>query len=323
MVNPLDDASAAGSAYRYLVEHPRSTAEEVGAGTGVPTASVRDTLTHLAGAHAAVRLCTADGERWEAEPPDSVVSARLLAEERRLVELRTVGTELARVYRAAREVDRSDIGLEVVHEPGQAMAYYDQFQVLARSEIKALSGPPYIDRHAATEDAQAATQAERMTAGVRYRVIYDSRVLDDLARVDYLFKAVELGEQARILTDSPMKVLISDDTRALLPLDPAGTGRNVSLIVHPSDLLDALIRVFETLWRLAVPLTGTSPTNQIDDRDQAIVTLMAAGLTDDAIARRLRLSRRSVVRRTGALLERLGATTRFQAGVQAARRGWL
>jgi hypothetical protein len=30
-----------------------------------------------------------------------------------------------------------------------------------------------------------------------------------------------------------------------------------------------------------------------------------------------------VVRRITALLDRLGATTRFQAGVQAANRGWL
>ncbi|SFP07156.1 hypothetical protein SAMN05421810_101870 [Amycolatopsis arida] len=31
----------------------------------------------------------------------------------------------------------------------------------------------------------------------------------------------------------------------------------------------------------------------------------------------------AVVRRITALLDRLGATTRFQAGVQAAHRGWL
>ena len=50
---------------------------------------------------------------------------------------------------------------------------------------------------------------------------------------------------------------------------------------------------------------------------------MASGATDDAISRRLGLSRRTVVRRAARLLERLGASTRFQAGVQAAHRGWL
>ncbi|MFF5212658.1 hypothetical protein [Streptosporangium sp. NPDC000396] len=50
---------------------------------------------------------------------------------------------------------------------------------------------------------------------------------------------------------------------------------------------------------------------------------MASGATDEAIARRLGLGRRTVVRRVSALQRTLGATTRFQAGVQAARRGWL
>jgi DNA-binding NarL/FixJ family response regulator len=61
----------------------------------------------------------------------------------------------------------------------------------------------------------------------------------------------------------------------------------------------------------------------VSERDRTIITLMAAGATDEAIARRLDLSRRTVVRRIAALLDRLGATTRFQAGVQAAKRGLL
>jgi DNA-binding NarL/FixJ family response regulator len=61
----------------------------------------------------------------------------------------------------------------------------------------------------------------------------------------------------------------------------------------------------------------------LSEQDRKIITLMAAGVTDDAIARRLRLSRRTVSRRIATLLDRLGATTRFQAGVQAAHRDWL
>lgn len=58
-------------------------------------------------------------------------------------------------------------------------------------------------------------------------------------------------------------------------------------------------------------------------RDRRILALMAGGATDDAIARHLGLGRRTVARRVSAILDRLGATTRFQAGVQAARCGWL
>ncbi len=81
--------------------------------------------------------------------------------------------------------------------------------------------------------------------------------------------------------------------------------------------------MFESLWRLAVPASVAGAGTQIDARDRQILTLMASGATDDVIARRLGLGRRTVVRRVSVLLAGLGATTRFQAGVQAARRGWL
>ena len=45
--------------------------------------------------------------------------------------------------------------------------------------------------------------------------------------------------------------------------------------------------------------------------------MMAAGLTDDAIGRRLGLSDRSVRRIVSQLMLRLGADSRFQAGVHA------
>ncbi|MFB9905587.1 helix-turn-helix transcriptional regulator [Allokutzneria oryzae] len=97
----------------------------------------------------------------------------------------------------------------------------------------------------------------------------------------------------------------------------------VALVIRPSSLLTALSNVFETLWKVAVPASAAGPGPVVDDRERQVLTLMASGATDDAIARRLGLSRRTVVRRMAELLRRLGATTRFQAGVQAARRGWL
>jgi DNA-binding NarL/FixJ family response regulator len=48
-----------------------------------------------------------------------------------------------------------------------------------------------------------------------------------------------------------------------------------------------------------------------------------AGLTDEAIADNLGLHPRTVRRRLRALLARLDAATRFQAGYQAVQRGWL
>lgn len=57
--------------------------------------------------------------------------------------------------------------------------------------------------------------------------------------------------------------------------------------------------------------------------ERALLGLLASGLKDEAIARQLGVHVHTARRRITALLARLGAGTRFQAGVQAGRRGWL
>ena len=80
------------------------------------------------------------------------------------------------------------------------------------------------------------------------------------------------------------------------------------------------------LWALAIPMpelpfSGEFPALRSPDRD--ILLLLAGGATDDKISRHLRISPRTTQRRVRALMEALGAQTRFQAGVQAARRRWI
>ncbi|MFE3416773.1 helix-turn-helix domain-containing protein [Streptomyces mirabilis] len=53
------------------------------------------------------------------------------------------------------------------------------------------------------------------------------------------------------------------------------------------------------------------------------MSLLAAGLTDAAIARAQGWSERTTQRRIHRLMSQLGVNTRFQAGLTAAQRGWL
>ncbi len=61
----------------------------------------------------------------------------------------------------------------------------------------------------------------------------------------------------------------------------------------------------------------------LDRRDAHILTLLSDGRSDATIARQSGVSLRTVERRVHALMDKLGAKTRFQAGAQAARRGWI
>ena len=54
-----------------------------------------------------------------------------------------------------------------------------------------------------------------------------------------------------------------------------------------------------------------------------LLQLLAAGQKDEQIARALGMSLRTVRRRVADLMTELGSDSRFAAGVEAARRGWI
>ncbi|MCG8917312.1 LuxR C-terminal-related transcriptional regulator [Actinokineospora sp. PR83] len=208
-----------------------------------------------------------------------------------------------------------DPAVETLSDPGDQLAALRSLHAGARVQVRSIercdpSRPGTPCTAPGLRELRAESRTARIAAGVRYRTIHPGYTPDSIAPVS--------GEQLRTLAAPPLGLLVADDDRALVHVD--GT----SLLVGDPALLTALARTFESLWALAVPVTvSVAGDRDLAERDRRIVTLMAAGATDDAIARRLGLSRRTVVRRVAVLQERLGATTRFQAGVQAAQRGWL
>jgi DNA-binding CsgD family transcriptional regulator len=314
----LDPDRDQGRVYRALVVHQPSGVDRLAGVTGLSTADTERVLAELADLGAAART----DEGWVARPPVRVMSEVLRAEEARRTALWRAGAELDELYQAARLDAGRVTGVEPVADLAELFALTERVQERARERIRWLDRPPYRstpDRFA----AQESLQARRMAEGVAYRTLYHQAVYDDTNLFASMSRMIEAGEDARVLADLPVKLLIADDHTALLVPEPARSGVAGSLVVHASGLLNAFCGLFETLWTLGVPVTADEPTVRLSERDRTIITLMAAGLTDEAIARRLQLSRRTVVRRITALLDRLGATTRFQAGVQAANRGWL
>ncbi len=57
--------------------------------------------------------------------------------------------------------------------------------------------------------------------------------------------------------------------------------------------------------------------------ERELLRLLAAGATHQAVSHRLDMPLRTTRRRIAALMKQLGAVSPFQAGAEAARRGWL
>ncbi len=318
MLDVLDPGSDRGLVYRALILHGRCRPDQLAHQVDRPPEAVELALEELAAGDAVIKV----DDVWEAQSPGLVTAELLREEEARRERLWAAGAELDRIYHVARRDVRGAHDLQTVDDPQVLIALTTQLQERATDEIRWLDRPPYRSRPADFH-AQEELQSRRMAAGLRYRTVYHQAVYDDPALFGSMTRMVERGEDARVLSDLPVKLTIGDDHTALLVPDPDSAGVTGALVVHAPGLLTALVGVFETLWTFGVPLTSGDAEASLSEEDRAIISLMAAGVTDDSIGRRLELSRRTVVRRITALMHRLGATTRFQAGVQAAHRGWL
>ncbi|WP_067170549.1 helix-turn-helix transcriptional regulator [Microtetraspora niveoalba] len=194
----------------------------------------------------------------------------------------------------------------------------------AEHEVRALVIGP-VGRPAETPRVAAGT-LEALARGVAIRAVYGAEILRRPAALAALRTCVDAGQQARVFPDVSLHMLVGDDREALL-IFRGNTRRRHALVVRPSGLLNGLAGMFESFWRMAVPLAADVEPDEIDagptPEARRLLGYLSAGLTDESIARELGVSERTVARRIARLQEILGAQTRFQLGVQAARQGWI
>ena len=318
----FDDGSQHGRIYTALVQHPRSTASELAQHLHCAQAEVLAALEELGDLQAVVRIDTDGDVRWDAHAPEALSEAESRRRQAETARMHTVAAQLGETFRSVRRTSRGDGSVVPMYEAREVLAEFEDLQRAARSRVRMIDRGPYLCEGERAESLFELRSA-RMSAGVRYQTLYHDTVYQDPDRLHFALTANAAGAQARTLPDPPLKVIIADDDRAALMLHhDERRGDPMGLRIAACPTLDTIVHVFDVLWALAAPIS-VNPAQPLDERDRAILTLMGLGATDDTIARRLGMSRRTVVRRTASLLERLGASTRFQAGVQAIRRGWL
>lgn len=166
------------------------------------------------------------------------------------------------------------------------------------------------------------------------RIIYQDDVLGEpgaIAALRAIAKPDErrLHDRLRTHPALPMKLFVVDRRVAVLPLTGDDLGAVPAVVlVHPSGLLDAVLALFENYWAASRPLdvtagrpvpARTAPTGT----DLVILSLLMSGATDEATARQLGISVRTIRRRVQAMMAAAGVNTRIQLGWHAATEGWL
>ncbi len=312
------------SVYRAMLANPDSDLGALAVTLGVPGAEVREALARLM--ELSLVSERAPGRRYVPINPDvaldallSLEQAELSRRERQLLEARA---ELARLvrntddrvtpHREVRRIDGRERVLEVLRELF-ARCYQEALNVLPGDPV-----PADVLADAADYDLAI------LKRGVRFRTLYTRRQLADHPTRDYMHLMQEHGAAVRIADTLPHRLVIFDRTVSFLPVDPRRPAAG-ALVVREPAITANLVMLFESLWAgaqdMEEALRAGAPS--ASELDRSVLMLMSSGVKDEAAARQLGISDRTYRRHVADILIRLGASSRFQAGVEAVRHGWL
>jgi len=309
--------------YQALLTRPGANTGGLAAACGLAEPEVGTVLMRLVQDGLVVQ--SGRPARYEAAAPDVALGELIGRQEQRLSAARLEMQRLTQMFRDAGAP--GDTGaVEVVSGASAVSVRVNRVYEAARGQVRAFDRPPYVQRPA----ENLASQRRRYREGVVFRTIYSRAALALPGRFQ---EDIELscasGEQARVRADLPTKLIMADETLAVVPTATDEALAEVAYVIRSSALLAALAALFEHEWSKAVPLVAgprQPPAEEMDvpdEKTRALLSLLAGGLTDEAVSRALGWSARTTQRRIAALLKELGVSTRFQAGAAARDRGWL
>lgn len=309
--------------YFALIDNLPLPLAELARRTGIEPDVAADALVLLEDGGLVSRL-PGSPVRYTALPPGHALEVLLLARERDIQRVRAMTDRLAERHHDARRDRHAASLVEVITGRDGVARCGQQLFNRAEKEIRGIDAPPYAEARDGARVNSAAVVAGRE---VRSRFIHARDALNVPGAMERVELDIAAGEEVRFLPEAPMKLIIADDQAALIPLLATPQVLDSCILVHPSALLDALCTLFESLWAQAQPyMPGRSAAvggNEfVSEEERRIISMLAMGMPDETIARQLGIGHRTVQRRVQTLLTRLGAASRFQAGVLAASRGW-
>jgi predicted DNA-binding transcriptional regulator len=315
----------AAQIYSELVEAEQLSVADVAERRGILARQAAAELSVMESLGLVVRV-TGRPVRYRAVAPDLAITSLIAQREKELQDARTAMHQLTEVFQETSRSRHPDAHVEVVHGTPNIARLAVRVHEQTQRQLRGFDRPPYSSEPGASYPLESS----RLAAGVTYRVIYDAGALAVPGRMyGDILPSAAAGEQARTRQELPIKMLISDDQLALIPAAVTSRSLDTTFVIHKSPILDALIALFEAEWARATPIpgTGTAAGQAVpgppDAETATLLSMLAVGLTDASIARSLSWSMRTTQRRIRQLMNDLGVTSRFQAGVAAREKGWL
>jgi len=167
---------------------------------------------------------------------------------------------------------------------------------------------------------------ELLRRGVGFRMLVSRTAARRAGAVGYLSALEHTGAQVRVADAIPLRMLVIDGS---VVVTPGPDGAPPYDVVIRSDVVGrCLLAAFEHLWVGAEKYAtfvgaGGDRVEKLSAVHVRLLRALATGAKDEAIARQLGCSERTLRRLVAQVLEELGVRSRFAAGAKAAQLGLL
>ncbi|MFF4553558.1 LuxR C-terminal-related transcriptional regulator [Streptomyces sp. NPDC001422] len=311
--------------YRWVARNermdPDRAARELGLGRDEVDAAVVS-LTELG----LMKADSDDPSRLRPVDPDLVAAVVTTTME---AEIRTQQAELHRIRDQFADlrghyldsISRGSVGVEVIPRLEEVRAALNRASEECVQEM--LTSQPGGNRVPEVLQEALARDSAMLGRGVRMRTLYHHTARFNGPSQAYVSMVSSLGAEYRTAHELFGRLIVFDRKVAFIP-ERGGTWGAV--VIREPSVVSYLCEVFEQAWMQAAPFSDAA-TDGLElvakDIDRTIARLLAAGLKDETIARRIGMSLRTARKHIADIMETLGAESRFQAGVLAARAGLL
>lgn len=327
---PLDKLGISGpeeQLYRWLLKHHDATVAEAGRALSLAPGKTQ----RLVDALEAKGLATHTPERprrYVPASPDIALRALITQRRKELQDAEVVLEELQKEKASGQRAEHEQV-VELITNQKMEDYLVQRLVQSAQHEMVALAKPPLRSTKLEVPFEEDRPDQEKLIkSGIRYRTVVDAEYMAMPGALTRIKNEIHSGEENRLFSELPFKLLMSDRKIALVPLSLQHT-EGPSLLVKSPALLDALYLLFELIWEKSDPLrlfgddirstsTDKKPA-QLSGQMQELVSLMAAGLNDKSIYMESGVSRRTHQTRVSELMQALNARTRFHAGWRAAK----
>jgi DNA-binding Lrp family transcriptional regulator len=308
--------------YRLLLRHSGRTITELAALAGLPAGELREQVLRFAG----LGVVELHDEVVVPRPPEAALG-RLVSEEVRRVRNRSDQLDAVRDLLPSLQADHLEATAPVVGQveaerlggSDDVVAMITSLSAASTGDLLWLRPDPWNVPSGEVLDRMV---ADLVRSGRRSRAIYQVDVLRNAPGT--LRRRAEAGEHVRILAEVPTRMAVLGSSAAVI-VEKFHVFDENRLVLRQPSLVAAMTLMFEGLWEKAMPVPGFDGHHELHGAtaQRLLLTQLAGGSKDEQIARALDLSVRTVRRRVADLMAELGVTSRFQAGVEAVRRGWL